>query len=163
VKHAVLKIIAGTLAITAGTSLAYAQGGRGPEGHAPMTFETMDVDGSGEIDTTDLDAMRSERFATLDADGDGAVTEEEFVAQAQRDSAERASQMFARMDADGDGVLSRDALEGRGGRGMPGRFLMRADADGSGGVSAEEFEAFKSRMAEFRGSGKRQGWGRKSD
>jgi hypothetical protein len=162
VKHAALKIIAGTLAITAGASLAYAQGGRGPEGHPPMTFETLDVDGSGEIDPTDLEAMRAERFVTLDADGDGSVTEEEFVAQAQRDSAERAAQMFARMDADGDGVLSRDALEGRGGREMHGRLLMRADADGSGGVNAEEFEAFQSRMAEFRGGSKRHGWGRKS-
>ncbi|MEK6216040.1 MAG: EF-hand domain-containing protein [Boseongicola sp.] len=161
-KHAVLKIIAGTLAITAGASLAYAQGGRGPEGHPPMTFEALDVDGSGEIEMADLDAMSAERFATLDADGDGAVTEEEFVAQAQRDSAERAAKMFARMDADGDGVLSRDALEGRGGRKMPGRFLMRADTDGSGGVSPEEFEAMESHMAEFRGGGKRQGWGRKS-
>ncbi len=164
--HGNLKIIAAALAIMAGATVANAQGGPGAGGHQPMTFETLDADGSGEIDEADLDALRAERFAAIDADGDGSVTEDEFIAQAQQDAGERAAKMFARLDADGDGVLSRDVLEGRRGRGghaMSGRFLMRADADGSGGVSAEEFEAFKSRMAQFRGGGKRHGWGRKSE
>ena len=159
--HSILRIFATAFSIAVIAGAANAEGG-GQGRHSEMTFEMLDVDGSGEIDTTDLDAMRAERFAALDADGDGAVTEEEFVAQAQRDAAERAAQMFARMDADGDGLLSRDALEGRGGRGMSGRFLMRADTDDSGGVSAEEFEALKSRMADSRGGGKRHRWGRNS-
>ncbi len=164
--NANLKILAAVLAIAASAGIANAQGGRGPDRHPPMTFETLDVDGSGEIDAADLDALRAERFAAVDADGDGSVTEDEFIAQAQEDAAERAALMFARLDADGDGVLSRDALEGRGGPGgrrMSGRILMGADTDGSGGVSAEEFEAFKSRMAEFRGGGNRHGRGRKSE
>lgn len=159
--HKLQRVFATALVVAVGASTAFAQG-NGPDRHAPMTFEMLDVDGSGEIDTSDLEALRAERFAALDEDGDGAVTEEEFVAQAQRDAAERAAEMFARMDADGDGVLSRDALEGRGGGGMSERFLMRADADGSGGVDADEFEALKSRVAEFRGGGKRHKWGRNS-
>lgn len=159
--QAILRIIAASLAVAVVAGAANAQGD-GPARHSPMTFEMLDVDGSGEIDATDLDAMRVERFSEIDANGDGAVTEEEFVAQAQRDAAERASEMFARMDADGDGTLSRDALESRGGHGMSERFLMRADADDSGGVSAEEFESLISRMAEFRGGAKRHKWGRKS-
>ncbi|MGI9391041.1 MAG: EF-hand domain-containing protein [Boseongicola sp.] len=159
--HVVQRVLATAFVVVASIGAASAQGD-GHGRHEPMTFETLDVDGSGEIDTSDLEALRAERFAALDTDGNGEVTEEEFVAQAQRDSAERAAQMFSRMDADGDGVLSRDALEGRGGRGMSGRFLMRADTDGSGGVSAEEFEAVKSRMAELRGGGKRHRWGRNS-
>ncbi len=127
-----------------------------------MTFDALDVDGSGEIDETDLEALRAERFAAIDTDGDGSVTEDEFIAKAQSDAVERAVRMFARLDADGDGLLSRDALEGRGGPAMSGRLLRHADADGSGGVSAEEFEAFKSRMAEFRG-GRRHKWGRGSE
>ena len=159
--HVFQGVFASAIIVAASLGAANAQG-EGNGRHAPMTFETLDVDGSGEIDASDLEALRADRFASLDADGDGAVTEEEFVAQAQQEAAERAAQMFARMDADGDGILSRDALEGRGGRGLSERFLMRADADDSGGVSVEEFEALKSRMAEFRGGGKRHRWGRNS-
>ena len=68
--------------------------------------------------------------------------------------------MFARLDADGDGSLSRDVLEAREGGGrMASRMIERADTDGSGGVSAEEFEAIKERMAERRSGkmGKRGG------
>ncbi|MGI9393619.1 MAG: EF-hand domain-containing protein [Boseongicola sp.] len=159
--YVIQRVLAAAFVVAAGASVASAQGDR-YGGHEQMTFERLDVDGSGEIDASDLEALRAERFTALDTDGNGEVTEEEFVAQAQKDAAERAAQMFARMDVDGDGVLSRDALEGRGGRGMSGRFLLRADADDSGGVSAEEFEAVKSRMAEFRGGGKRHKWGRNS-
>ena len=80
---------------------------------------------------------------------------------------ERADEMFARLDADGDGVLSRDVLEGRMG-GQPGeRMLSRFDTDNSGGVSAEEFETAREKMAERRGKsrdgmgrGEGRGWGR---
>lgn len=146
------------LMIAAGVGVAHAQE-RGDRGQ--MTFESLDVDGSGEITSEDIDALRAERFAEFDADGDGSVSEAEFVAHAEARAAERAAQMFARLDADGDGTLSRDVLESRGGRsGLSDRMISRADTDNSGGVSAEEFEAAKARMAEHRGMRGHEGKGR---
>jgi hypothetical protein len=63
--------------------------------------------------------------------------------------------MFDRFDVDGDGVLSRDAIESRRGGGMGERMISRLDADGSGGVSAEEFEEARARFGERRQGGER--------
>lgn len=163
-----LRILAAVLAILLGFGVADAGPG-GPRGER-LNFETLDFDGSGEIDAGDLEALRAARFAEIDADGDQMVTETEFVAHAERMAAERAAAMFSRLDADGDGVLSLDALAGRlGGRGMSGRFIERADTDGSGGVSAEEFDAFRaaivSRLRDG-GPGRKgggHGWGMRAE
>jgi Ca2+-binding EF-hand superfamily protein len=143
-KNSNVKLAVAALAILAGMGVAQAQDRR-EEG--PMSFESLDLDGSGEITVEDMDAMRAARFAELDTDGDGSVSEAEFVAHAEARAAERAAEMFARLDADGDGTLSRDVLESRGGRGFGPRMLSRLDSDGSGGISAEEFESARERMS----------------
>lgn len=149
-------IIAAVLAVSAGAGVTVAQAERGGD-RPTMDFETLDVDGNGEIDESDLATLRQQRFDEMDADGDGSISEAEFVAAAQSDAAERAARMFARMDADGDGALPRDALEQRMGRGFSERMISRADTDGSGGISAEEFEEISSRMAKRGGKKKRDG------
>jgi len=145
VTTSILKVAGMVLAVTAGATAAYADGGFGKRGQ--MDFTQLDADGSGEIDASDLEALRNQKFADLDTDGDGAVSEAEFIAHAADAAQERAAQMFARMDADGDGSLSMDALQSRGGPGLSERFLSRADTDGSGGISEEEFDAIKDKMA----------------
>ncbi len=156
-----LKLGLTALLITAGFSVAEAQDRR--QGPGPMDFATLDVDGSGEIDASDFDAGRANRFADIDTNNDGQITEAEFIAHMQAQAAERATEMFARLDADGDGSVSRDAIEARQGGGRGGeRMIQRADTDNSGGVSAEEFDAFREQMADRRGgkggkSGKRGG------
>lgn len=151
-----MKILLASVLIVAGASVAMAQGPRG------MTFGDLDVDGSGEITAEDLTALRNDRFAALDSDGDGTVSKEEFLTAQRMRSEERAERMFDRLDADGDGVLSRDVIEGRqrggGGEGMISRF----DEDGSGGISAEEFEEARARMGERRKGGER-GFGKRQN
>lgn len=153
--NATLKILLASALIAAGTGAAMA---KGPGGGERMNFETLDVDGSGEITAEDFATLRDNRFSAIDADGDGSVTLEEFTAAAAARSTERATQQFERLDVDGDGVLSRDTLGGGGGMGQ--RMLTRLDTDDSGGVSEEEFEAAKDRMAKRRDGGER-GWGKK--
>lgn len=149
-KQTSLKIFVTALAIAAGFGVAEAQDRN--QGRAPIDFSTLDVDGSGEIDAADLEQARENRFAEIDTDGDGQVTEAEFTAHMAARAEERAVQMFARLDADGDGTVSRDALEARdGGRRGAERLLARADTDNSGGISEAEFEAFQEKMAERRG------------
>lgn len=160
-----LKILLAATAIAAGAEMAAAQGpgfGKGMGQDRAMTFETLDADGSGEITAEDLTALREARFAEVDANGDGNVSLDEFTAVAEARAAARASQMFERLDADGDGILSRDALEARMQGGPNPRMIARLDTDDSGGVSAEEFEAARTRMAGRRGhdhDGDRDGMG----
>lgn len=106
-----------------------------------------------------------ERFDRLDADGDGTISREEFLAA----TGERAETMFQRMGPNEDGVVTRSARErggwgrhsrggpramGRGGmRGMDAKQhaerlneraaeeFARLDTDGDGVISLEEFEA----------------------
>ncbi|MDJ1017978.1 MAG: EF-hand domain-containing protein [Paracoccaceae bacterium] len=148
---ALQRILVTTVAIVVGVGVANAQDRRG----GMPDFATLDADGSGEITAEDLSALGASRFAEIDTNGDGTVSEAEFIAKAQADAAERAAAMFARLDADGDGALSRDALESRRDRGMGQRLIRRADTDGSGGVSEEEFSTVMERMAERGGR-----WGR---
>ena len=156
-ENGTMKIALATALIVLGSGVAMA---KGPGGDRAMpTFEELDADASGEITTEDFAALRDNRFADLDSNGDGSVSEAEFVAAAESNAAEKAAERFARLDADGDGTLSRDVLESRGRGGMGERMLSRLDQDNSGGVSAEEFEAGLEKMAERRG-GKRKGHGR---
>ena len=142
-KIARLSILAAASLIATGTGAALAlEAAKGR-----MTFEQLDVDGSGEITREDLETLPGARFAAMDADGSGDVNEAEFVAAAQARAGEAAARMFARLDADGDGVLNQDALAARGHHGDRLRGILRLDSDDSGGVSAEEFEAGMERFA----------------
>lgn len=149
--NATKKIVFATVLIAVGAGAAFAQSGPGRGGERP-SFETLDVDGSGEITVEDFTAMRDNRFSEVDANGDGSVTLEEFQAAASARAAERAAEQFARLDADGDGALSQDALQARRGGGNRGeRMIERFDADNSGGISAEEFETAQAQFQERRG------------
>lgn len=151
-----MKILLASVLIVAGASVAMAQG---PRGEA-MTFDQLDVDGSGEITAEDLTTLRNDRFAALDSDGDGTVSKDEFLAAQRVKSEERAERMFDRLDADGDGALSRDVIEGRQRGGGGERMISRFDEDNSGGISAEEFEEARAKMAERRKDGER-GFGKR--
>ena len=146
-----LLIVSALVALNGVATVAMADG-RG-QMRAGLDFETLDTNGDGSITASDLEAAGDARFAELDADGNGQVSEEEFVARSMALAAERAATMFERLDADGDGALSRDVLEARSGRGsgMAERMIQRADADGDGAVSQEEFDAFGAQMADRRG------------
>ncbi len=54
-----------------------------------------------------LNAARDARFKAADANGDGAISQAEFVAEVQKRAAERAEIRFKRLDANGDGKVTK--------------------------------------------------------
>ncbi|MEL7345992.1 MAG: EF-hand domain-containing protein, partial [Pseudomonadota bacterium] len=111
--------------VTAFATVAMAEG-RGQMRGGP-DFATLDANGDGALTADDIQAASDARFAELDTDGDGSISEAEYVARAAALASERAAQAFARLDADEDGSLSRDVLEARAGRasGMAARMIER--------------------------------------
>ncbi|WP_305984166.1 EF-hand domain-containing protein [Roseibium sp. MMSF_3544] len=144
-------------------------------------FAAADTDGNGEISLEEFKAQFMERsndrmvraFQFMDSNGDGTVTQDEADQIANR--------MFNRLDRDGNGTVERvrgqrgqDAANdgenqqraergerrGRGGeRGRGGQarmFMGLFDADGSGSVTREEFDAKRAELfaiADTNGSG----------
>lgn len=130
-----LKTTALISAIALGLGLTAAQAGpRGDMGAQRPDFATLDADGNGAITPNEMAAHQQARFASMDTNGDGAISAEELSsAMMQR----RAARMIARMDANGDGMLQADEM---GGKRDP---FATMDTDGDGTISAEEFAAHK--------------------
>ena len=84
----------------------------------------------------DTMGLGGERFKTLDKNGDGKISRDEFVGPPA---------LFARIDANQDGVLSREeglkfsAANGAGGMGQFGPRYQAMDKNNDGKVSRDEF------------------------
>jgi Ca2+-binding EF-hand superfamily protein len=111
----------------------------------PGGFSGMDIDDDGNVTRAELSSRLSERFAKLDANGDGKVkTDEVSAAHGSRD-AER----FARIDTDGNGSISQSEMESahkersgkRGGKGKRDKMRAGLDTDGDGVITKAEFDA----------------------
>lgn len=170
---AIMAAMAATLALGGMTLSAEARQGRGGEG---ISFERLDVNGDGVLSMADAEAAMAERFATIDADGNGSISPEEFANQRETARAARAGDMVERLDTDGNGELSAEELaagrseardgerggkkmaRGGGRRGNPmerlERLIERFDTDGDSALTEAEFDAAVAEMKERRG-GKR--------
>lgn len=121
-----LAVAAGAL-LAAGTVQADSHHKRmwSARGHATMAlpdFATLDADGDGKITQAELDAHRTARLKEFDPDGDGFVTRDElrarFVTRAQQRAEAMADRMFERLDTDKDGRISAaEAMAARSARG----------------------------------------------
>lgn len=134
------------LVIAAGAASADNQRG---EGERP-DFATLDLNGDGALSLEELQAQRDARFAEIDTDGDGGISAEEMIAHAGQRAEDRAARMIERLDENGDGVLQMDEMPDRGADRAE-RMFDRIDENEDGVISAEEFEAAKERMGDRRG------------
>lgn len=111
--------------------------------YASQSFPTLatilDTNGDGGISPQELEIYLSQRFAFMDADGNGTVTREEFRSTEERDKTlqrqkqEYLDRTFGRLDSDNDAQLTKNELI----TGAAQRF-KRADADGDGRITAED-------------------------
>ncbi len=90
-------LIAGIAALT--TAPLIAQGMRDHEGHGMMATEPMT--------RTDVEARAKARFAEMDANKDGAVTQAEIADTRTEHMSKMQGEMFTKMDADKNGSISR--------------------------------------------------------
>lgn len=130
-KHFIAGIVLTAFAVTAGAASAGNKGGH--KSHR-MSFEQLDADGNGEVTKAEMQAAAKARFADADANGDGALSRDEMLAAANARAEKRVDRMMERMDANGDGKITPDERPG-----MPDEKFDKIDADGSGGISKEEF------------------------
>lgn len=167
---AIMAAMAATLALGGMTLSADARQGRGGEG---VAFERLDVNGDGVLSLADAEAAMAERFATIDTDGNGSISPEEFANQRQAAQSARAESVVESLDTDGNGELSPEELAagrpeareggrdgkkmarggGRGGNPMERleRLIERFDTDGDSALSEAEFDAAVAEMKERRG------------
>lgn len=140
---AIIALMAGTATVGA-AGLAAAQPHHG--GMANM-MERLDTNGDGQITKEEAEAAKAARFAEADTNGDGGLSMAEMQAFHAAEKARRMEtmrqRMFEKADADGNGVISADEFEARG---AP--MFDRMDADGDGVITAEEMQAMRDRRCD---------------
>jgi Ca2+-binding EF-hand superfamily protein len=103
------------------------------EAKAAERFARMDANGDGTLDKADREARRAQMFDKIDANHDGAISREEFAAT-HRGSREGAQDGAHRGVRDGH-----RAMRGHRGGGL---FMTKAaDANGDGAIGQAEFTA----------------------
>ena len=117
-------------------------------------FERFDENGDGLLTEDELPEQAWLRLASVDSDGDGAVSVDELAAIQPTPSAR--DDFFARLDADGDGSLTQAEVPA-----CLWERLASADTDGDGLVSSEELTTFRPARPSREGSGP-DGMGRHS-
>lgn len=103
-------------------ALTLAAGGAALAQQAPERAMRADADGDGRISQAEFVGRGVARLTAADADRDGSVTAEEMRAVAQARRAPHADTRFQRLDADSDGAISRaefDAPRAAGAEGRP--------------------------------------------
>lgn len=95
--------LAGAAVLAALTGAALAEQG---DGRCGRLLDRLDADDNGRIERTEVMAAQARRFARLDSDRDGVLTEAQFVDAMVERMRTRLERRFDRMDADGDGRLT---------------------------------------------------------
>ena len=139
-----LVITLAALAVVLAVSPVFAQAGpgrgRGPGGEQPRPggrprgegmLRLFDANGDGQITEREWIAA----FTTIDKDGDGVLSAEELAESREQARQQAENRMFKRFDADGNGSVDLSEFPGRE------EMFKRIDSDGDGQLSHEEFKA----------------------
>ena len=105
-----------------------------------------DADGDGRISQAEFVGQRITRLSTADANRDGSVTADEMQAQRQAHRAERQAAQFDRLDADDNGSISRAEFDARPAMRAEGGPNARGPGAGRGGPRPERAARMERRM-----------------
>ncbi len=135
-------LVAGLGAGVVGMASAH-QGGPGQ-----ISFETLDANGDGKLTQAELEAQKTARFTATDTNGDGMLSAAEMLAQGKARMGDR---MAKRMEQRIGKMIERRDANGDGMlsisemEAMPkgDQLFKRLDANGDGAITAEEYAARK--------------------
>ena len=151
-----LIVVATTFALAGATAQAK------DRGQPLFDFSTIDADGNGEITQAEITAFEANRFAQADENGDGLLSQDEilasFEAMSDRTLGERATRRIGRMMSRID--ANDDgliSLEERQATNRSTRLFERLDRDDSGTISEAEAEKLTDRSRRHRGGKKGDG------
>ena len=145
-----------TLAIALGTGSLLIGGvaiAQSPMAQADMTrdaviaktnerFAKMDANGDGVLSEADREAKAKEHFAKMDTNGDGTVSEAEFLAVREARMEQRQERREARMEQRGGERMARRGGRGHHGGHHGGKGMMKmADTNQDGQITQAEFQA----------------------
>ena len=103
----------------------------GPLGLNTMeVFSTVDADGDGLLTQDEIDRVANERRAAHDTDGDGNLSLEEFAGLWHETTRPLTVRVFQMLDTDGDAVVTRAEYE----HALAG-IVRRLDNDGDGSLT----------------------------
>lgn len=95
-------------------------------------FNAVDADGNGAVTQEEVDAFRAAKLAEADTSGDGALSIEEFDTLYREFTRPRMVDMFQDLDADGDGVIGTAEMDDR-----FGRIVERMDRNDDGALTLQ--------------------------
>jgi len=104
----------------------------------------FDTNEDGVVAMGEFDGAAAERFARMDADKDGKLSQDEFRAYVKQRRGQRQQRKMAKMDTNKDGNISRDEFIGFKTMRAEKKF-SRMDKDSNGVVTADEFKQCKSK------------------
>lgn len=108
--------------------------GAGHGGHrGEMLFRTFDTDKDGTVTAAEINAETERRMSGNDANGDGALSLEEFEGVWMEMLRNRMVDAFQRFDDDGDGVITKAEVDEK-----TAWMMSRMDRDGDGKITREE-------------------------
>lgn len=105
-------------------------------------FNSLDKNGDGVVTMDEFSAPKpvgdpSKVFKSLDANGDGVVSQSEFESKSH--GRPNAAQAFKARDVDGDGVISEDEFATARQRRSPDDVFQKRDVNGDGQLTQDEF------------------------
>ncbi len=105
-------------------------------------MDRVDTNKDGVVTQQEIEAFHKQRFVAADANGDGTLTQDEFLTAESRDDVRRQTRqsrmtnMFQSLDQNGDGLLNQAEAQT-----MATERFKRLDTNGDGKITQDEVQA----------------------